>query len=155
LSELSGMNSEFLAGIVKDKIIVVGDYQNDQFDSYVGKISGPLVLLNAFLSLKHKDPFLSWQYLLFLLLVFMVLSYYILKPQEIVEDGSKIRKVNSLLKPLKLVLAITIITLISYLVFDKYISFFFITLYVLVLDYLIRFIYNIAPKIKKLMQTPI
>lgn len=130
------LGKDFASSITEDKIIVVGDFEQDQFDSNVGNISGPLILLNAYLSLEYNEPFLSIWYLLFILVAFFVLSYSSLfKVQS--ENG---KKSVQLLKPLKLSLFIIGISAFSYLVFGKYISIFFLGMYVLVIEYLMRIV---------------
>jgi hypothetical protein len=145
-------NKVFLSNILKDKIVVVGDFENDKFHSHIGDIAGPLVILNAFLSLKHGDPFLSFSYVVFLLIAFGFLSYFLFKSFHVVEDGKKKIRVKVLLKPMSLFGIILLITLISYIFFDKYLSVFFLTLYVIVVDYLLRIVYYLIPKTRKLIE---
>lgn len=151
LASLEQMPSSFLSKIVEGRILVIGDFNNDKFDSYVGKISGPLVLLNAFLSIKYGDPFLSWPFSIFLLIVYILLSYLIFKPHRTIVGGRKKVKINQFLRPVRLLMIIVGITLISYLVFDNYLSLFFLSIYILLIDYLVRLIYFLSPRIKAVM----
>lgn len=59
----------------KDKILMIGNFQGDIHSTPVGKMSGPVLLANIFLSLVNKQHIVSAGLLTILLLAFSTLSY--------------------------------------------------------------------------------
>jgi hypothetical protein len=61
--------------IFKNKIVFIGNFQEDVHATPVGKMSGPVLLANIYLSLLNKQHIVNGIFLLLLLLVFSALSY--------------------------------------------------------------------------------
>ncbi|MDX2047257.1 MAG: CHASE2 domain-containing protein [Chitinophagaceae bacterium] len=58
-----------------DKIILLGNFETDTHSTPVGKMSGPVLLANIYLTLLNKQHIVSWGFLLTVLAVFSGLSY--------------------------------------------------------------------------------
>jgi len=70
LSEADSFYHTFL----EDKFIVIGNYDTDVQNSAVGKIPGPLILLNSYLSIRNRGA-ISWWWALFMIAGLSGISY--------------------------------------------------------------------------------
>lgn len=70
LSEADSFYHKFL----ENKFIVVGNYDTDVQNSAVGKIPGPLILLNTYLSIRNRGA-VSWWWALFMIAGLSAVSY--------------------------------------------------------------------------------
>ncbi len=59
----------------ENKIVIIGNFQEDVHATSVGKMSGPVILANIYLSLLNKQHIISYTYLFTLLIAFSALSY--------------------------------------------------------------------------------
>ncbi|GAA4840076.1 hypothetical protein [Algivirga pacifica] len=76
LSEVINISDKRFAKIVKDKVIVLGDFENlDIHRTIYGKQPGPLILVNAFLALENGDNRITYAFLLFMFIGFAFASY--------------------------------------------------------------------------------
>lgn len=57
---LKNNDSERLSSLTKDKIIVIGDFENDKHQTYIGEVPGPLLTLRTYQLLHRKGARLSW-----------------------------------------------------------------------------------------------
>lgn len=73
LSETDSFYHQFL----EDKFIVIGNYETDVHNSTIGKIPGPLILLNTYLGIRNRD-YVSWWWALFMVAGLSGLSYLLL-----------------------------------------------------------------------------
>jgi len=62
----------------RNKIVVIGDFENDLHESVYGKMSGTLILVNMFESIRRGDVYIKYGLLLFVLISYAVFSYIIL-----------------------------------------------------------------------------
>jgi hypothetical protein len=69
-----------ISSLVKDKIVVIGDFtENDIHDTYLGKIAGPIINLNAFEALRNNELEIPWSLIFFLTIFYVIISYLILR----------------------------------------------------------------------------
>lgn len=59
----------------KNKIVIIGNFQEDIHTTTIGKMSGPVILANLYLSLINNHHIISAGWVIILLIVFSVLSY--------------------------------------------------------------------------------
>lgn len=69
--------------LLNGKIVVVGDFDNDIHDTYIGEIPGPLIPIVAYKYLKAGKHEMSWLYILFLFLLFVAISFVTLTIRNI------------------------------------------------------------------------
>lgn len=138
LGELLAADQTFIKNKVKDRIIIVGDFENDTTESITGTISGPLVLLNAFLSIENGEAFISVIFIIYLFIAFIFLTIIAFDPYDFLDK--KFKDPKSLIakalksKSLRIVLFISLISITAYLIFGMFISIFFLALYVIIID---------------------
>lgn len=69
-----------IPSLVKDKIVVIGDFtENDIHDTYLGKIAGPVININAFEALRNNELEIPWSLIFFLMTFYVMISYFMLK----------------------------------------------------------------------------
>lgn len=62
--------------LVKDKIVVIGDFTEDDIhDTYIGKIAGPVINVNAVEALRANEFIIPWSFIVFLLLFYTLMGY--------------------------------------------------------------------------------
>lgn len=62
--------------LVKDKIVVIGDFTEDDIhDTYLGKIAGPVININALEALRNNESDIPWSLVFFLLFLYTVIGY--------------------------------------------------------------------------------
>lgn len=64
-----------VADQIDGKIIIIGDFNADVHRTYVGKQPGSVICLNAYYALLRGEHFVSYPFLLFLFVVYAVLTY--------------------------------------------------------------------------------
>lgn len=78
-SEVLGMHSaEELGEMMKDRIVIVGDFDNDIHQTYVGNVPGPLLHYYAFKLLEKGEEKVSILYVVILFVVYSLVIYWIL-----------------------------------------------------------------------------
>ncbi len=66
--------------LVKDKIVVIGDFtENDIHDTYLGKIAGPVININALEALRNNELEIPWSLIFFLMTFYVMISYLMLR----------------------------------------------------------------------------
>lgn len=75
-------SDEELRRMVNDKIIVIGDFENDQHDTYVGSVPGPLLSVYAWNLMAHDGHKLNCWLQLGLWMFYTVVLFIILLPDE-------------------------------------------------------------------------
>lgn len=61
--------------LFKGKVIFVGNFEDDVHDTPAGKIPGTIVLADIYLSLLNGKHLVSWWWVLFMVIMFTILSY--------------------------------------------------------------------------------
>ncbi len=73
-------SEEELLRMMKDKIIVVGDFDEDLHGTYIGAVPGPLLSFYAYLMLKNGGHKVNILLQIFMLVIYSVVTYIILSP---------------------------------------------------------------------------
>lgn len=69
-----------IPALVKDKIVVIGDFTEDDIhDTYLGKIAGPVININALEALRNNEAEIPWKLVIFLLLLYTTVGYITLR----------------------------------------------------------------------------
>lgn len=69
--------SDFIYDL-KDKIVVVGDFVEDNHDTYRGTQPGPYLVYLAYKELENGEHYVSWLFILFTYVLYFVISLFIL-----------------------------------------------------------------------------
>lgn len=69
-----------IPSLVKDKIVVIGDFtENDIHDTYLGKMAGPVININALEALRNNELEIPWSLISFLVIFYLLISYLMLR----------------------------------------------------------------------------
>ncbi len=143
LGELLLLGDEAIAELTKDRIIVIGDFlHNDNVETYIGNISGPLILTNAYLALENEDMIIKPGFLMFLLISFYLVNLIVFSPSDYLDRLIKRFGVKTMFQNLFkgfTVLAIFyIMSVMSFILFNIHINILMISLYLGLADYAVR-----------------
>ncbi|MDX2305657.1 MAG: CHASE2 domain-containing protein [Microscillaceae bacterium] len=67
----------FWEEFLKDRIIVLGDFEKDYIQSSFGELSGSLMLLNVYLALVNQENIIPLSLIIFLILCYSLISYFL------------------------------------------------------------------------------
>lgn len=127
LSETDSFYQEYLQG----RFIVIGNFDTDVHPSPAGKIAGPLILLNTWLTLRNGGQ-VSWWWVLFMIASLSLISYLLFFKKIKAPDVSKRPWADLLMQ----------------LFVNKYISFSGICLLLILCS---AFIFNVQPNISPVL----
>lgn len=69
-----------IKALVKDKIVIIGDFTEDDIhDTYIGKVAGPVINLNALEALFRNELEIPWTLVLVLFFTYASMSYIIMR----------------------------------------------------------------------------
>jgi hypothetical protein len=122
--------SEFL----KDRIVVLGDFNTDVHETVFGPTPGTLILLNVYLTLKNGQHIISMWWIIFLILGYAVFSRLMLFPPP-EEDEQNPKWFGPLLASATY---LAVFSIISYLLFNQHLQVLIITLYINLLRFCIQ-----------------
>lgn len=72
-----------IPSLVEDKIVVIGDFREDDIhDTYLGKMAGPVINVNALEALRNNDLEIPWWLMVFLLVLYSGITYFVLHPNN-------------------------------------------------------------------------
>ncbi|MEP1034333.1 CHASE2 domain-containing protein [Ekhidna sp.] len=133
LGELLYLSDEDIQQFVAGKIVVVGDFfENDMHETVLEVTAGPLILLNAFLTIKHGDTVVNFWFFLLIAMTYAFLSYLAFVEGDIIE-----KYINKLLSKnitryiagfASYFLSLIFISICSYLLFNIHINVFFMAI---------------------------
>lgn len=136
LSELMLLPEEIIANdFLKHRFIIMGDFNNDTHETIYGSTPGTLILLNVYLSLMDGQHLISLWWWIFLLVGFTFFSRRMLFPEP---DPITHKYANLWVPLLRSATFLSILSIVSYLIFKQHIQVLVLTLYVNVLRFIIQ-----------------
>lgn len=134
---------DFFNQYLKDKYIVVGDFTNDNHDTYLGKMPGPLIVFDTYLTLRENSLALSWTWVIVLMVVFAAVSYHLFyggeKDAATIAEKVKVSFIREFIKKYLGYLGILILlNILSYWCFGIFISFFYLATYLTIVHTLVQ-----------------
>lgn len=137
LGELLYLPNEAIWELTKDRIVIVGDFEDrDIHHTIYGSMPGPLILVNAFLALESGDAFVHWGFVLLLFIGFCLVSYRCFYNRDFVLGYllgrfSKAFNIKRSISAgfLNYFMYFLLISIISYFLFDIHLSVLFLSIY--------------------------
>lgn len=137
LSELLLLPEEVIVGdFLKNRIVLMGDFQNDVHSTILGSMPGTLILLNAYLTLAKGYHLISWTWLSFILTGYLIFSRLMLFPAEPKHQLQSSKWLGPLLGSITY---LSILSILSYLFFNIHIQVLILTLYITLLRFIVSF----------------
>ena len=155
LGELLFFPDSSILSLVKDRIIVIGNFSDkDLHLTIYGKISGPLILINAYIALKNGDNIIRLSFIIFLILVYFFISYFVIIPGNVVlQIISKKIKPSEFIKDIVNILSymalLYTLSIISYFIYNIHLNILYLTLYLYLLEHLLHFVREVKSPINK------
>ncbi|MBC7914195.1 MAG: CHASE2 domain-containing protein [Pyrinomonadaceae bacterium] len=136
LSELLVLPEEIIVDdFLKNRIVILGDFNNDVHNTVFGSTPGTLILLNVYLTLKDGQHLFSLGWLIFILLGYTLFSRLMLFPKNDTEKNKKAKWIGPLLGS---VTYLSLLSVCSYLLFNIHIQVLILALYINLLRYIVR-----------------
>lgn len=93
MGELLFLTDEDIQDFVADKIVVIGDFfENDMHETIFEITAGPLILVNAYLTIKNHDTTINLLFFLLMICFYTYLSYMVFYEGDMIENW--IRKIS-------------------------------------------------------------
>ncbi len=143
LGDLILLGEDAISDLTKDRIIVIGDFiHNDNVETYIGNISGPLILTNAYLALEHRDMIIRPIFLIFLFVCFYLVNFIVFSPSDYLDRKIARMRVaavfKNLIKGFIVLFLFYLTSVLSFILFNIHINILLISLYLGLLDYIVR-----------------
>jgi len=99
LGEMLILPDKAVLDLVKNRIVVIGDYEDrDIHETVIGDMPGSLLLLNVYLALVNGDHQISFLFVIFLFAAYTFISYQIFFGNRIEEREWLVRIIQSVIK---------------------------------------------------------
>jgi hypothetical protein len=140
LWEVLGLKNPEMLNLTKNRIIVIGDFgDRDMHETVFGNMPGPLLLVNAYLSIVKGDNLISPFFLICLFAVYTTISYKLFYGKRLETDQKDIRSVRRFFlfigKPMSYGLMLGFVSVILYLIFNVHINILLVAVYLSFIDY--------------------
>ncbi len=140
IGELLFLPTEDISQFLKGKFVIVGDFfENDMHETMFEITAGPVVLLNAFLSIENRDTIVNVFFLAIIAFVYFGISYLAIYPEDLIESYirkkyGKIKWVGNLTSFMSYLIILVIVSIISYFLFNIHINIFFLSIYIFLVE---------------------
>lgn len=140
LGELLLLPDEDIQAYLSDKIVVIGDFRENDFHETLFELTaGPLILVNVLLSLESGDTYVNWLFFTLLGLTFLYLSYMSLTDKDIIEEAIQRRFGNIALAKYIAGFAsylgiLTLLSITTFFIFNIHLNVFFLACYLYGVD---------------------
>lgn len=143
LGDLLFLDEESVFQLTRERIIVIGDFVlYDTIETLIGEMAGPLIMVNAFLALEAGDNIISIGFIIFLLIAFTMISLLIFVPNDFIERYAqrvfRQKWLRSLFINSSFLMILTLISITSYFIFHIHINIFFLTIYLVILNFIVE-----------------
>ncbi|MCO4291519.1 CHASE2 domain-containing protein [Solitalea sp. MAHUQ-68] len=136
LSELLMLPEEVIVNdFLKNRIVLLGDFNSDVHSTIYGSTPGTLILLNVYLTLKSGWHIITYWWVVFLVIGYTIFSRLMLFPEK---DAEKVKKINWLGPFLGCATFLCVLSIVSYLIFNIHLQVLILTIYITILRYTIR-----------------
>jgi len=140
LGELLLLPDEDIQEYLKGKIVVIGDFrENDMHETLFEITAGPLILVNVLLSLEAMDTYVNFWFFLLLGVVFAYVSYMSLTDKDIIEEAiqrrfGNVRLAKYLAGFASYLAILTSLSVLTFFIFNIHINVFFLSCYLYGVD---------------------
>lgn len=149
LGELLLLPEEDIIDFVQDKLVILGDFrENDMHETVFEITSGPLILLNVYYQLSRENTTVGFSFLLILVLSYFMLSLLVILPEDPVRNFlmkrfGETRVVSKLLSGITFYsVSLSVLSFCLFFLFNIHINAFFIGLYCYGIDWLVYQLYR-------------
>lgn len=135
--------SVVISPIIKNRIIVVGDFNEDLHDAYIGLQPGAIVNINTYVALCNGKHLVNWFETILTFFVFVIISWLILRQRQLLHYIPFVRRSqNSIVKFIITFIGFTVIItmygIFVYYAFDCVFSVVFPSLFFTILELCVK-----------------
>ena len=148
LGELMYLEDQDIQDFTANKIVVIGDFfENDMHETLFEITSGPLILLNAFLTIQSKDAYVNFWFFLLMIISYLYLSYMVFVEGDYMEKQlnkyfGAVKIANYLAGFMSYLLLLTILSCITFFIFHIHLNVFFLAICFYLMDKIVAYIYT-------------
>jgi len=139
MGELLYLTDTDIQDFVNDKIVVIGDFfENDMHETIFEITAGPLILVNAYLTIQNSDTAINIFFFILMIMFYAYLSYMVFYEGDIIENW--VRKFSNkkvsryFMGFASYFLILIIFSILCFAFFNVHINIFFVALAYYVLD---------------------
>jgi hypothetical protein len=148
---------DFFKNFLQNKYIIVGDFANDNHNTYFGAVPGCLLLIDTFFTLRNHPPVISFAWLLILFFVYCIVSYFMFihpeKKFKELQEKIKFRFMKqTIIRYISFIGLMMLLDWVSYFFYSTFISIFYIASYLTFLQIAIDKYKPVTENIKKYMR---
>lgn len=146
MGELLYLEEADIQNFVAGKIVVLGDFlEADMHETLFEITSGPLILLNAYLTIQAGDTYVNFWFFLLIISVYICLSYIVFVKGDPIEKAISIywgkNKLASYLSGfMSYLIVLTLLSIITFFIFNIHLNVFFLAVAFYIIDKTIGFI---------------
>ncbi len=158
LGELLILPDEDIAAFLENKIVVIGDYfEYDMHETLFEITSGPVVLINAYLTIVNRDTVVNFFFILIITMLYFGLSYIAIYPEDMIENYirrkyGKIKWVGNVTSFMSYLIILVVVSIFTYFLFNIHLNVFFLSIYIFIIEKLSTFLYKKAGRNDKSRQ---
>lgn len=148
MGELLYLEDQDIQDFVAGKIVVIGDFfENDMHETLFEITSGPLILLNALLTIQNGDTYVNWFFFLLLFVSYVYFSYMVFVEGDYMESRitkyfGAVRIANYLAGFMSYLILLTILSCLTFFIFNIHLNVFFLALTFYFTDKIVGFTYS-------------
>ncbi len=148
MGELLFLEDNDIQEFTANKIVVIGDFfEHDMHETLFEISSGPLILLNAYITIKEGDSFVNIWFFALLMIVYSCLSYFVFVEGDymervIIKKFGSIKIAASLAGFMSYLIILTLLSLVTFFLFNIHINIFFIAVAFYILDKMIGYFHS-------------
>ncbi|MEP2025144.1 MAG: hypothetical protein ABJH98_15080 [Reichenbachiella sp.] len=150
MGELLYLEDQDIQDFVEGKIVVIGDFfENDMHETLFEITSGPLILLNAFLTIQYQDTFVNFWFFLLLFVSYAYLSYMVFVEGDYMESRitkyfGAVKMANYLAGFMSYLILLILLSCLTFFVFNIHLNVFFLAVTFYLMDKIVGLIYSKA-----------
>lgn len=155
LGELLFLEDKDIQDFTAGKIVIIGDFfENDMHETLFEITAGPLILLNAFLTIKEGDTLVNIWFFLLIIVVYLYLSYMVFvegdyMEAKITKNFGSIAIAKYLAGFASYITILAVLSLTTFFLFNIHLNIFFLALAFYTMDKIVGFIYSRLSKEKE------
>ncbi len=145
MGELLYLVDEDIQDFTKGKIVVIGDFfENDTHETIFEITAGPLILLNAYLTLMHGDTSINLFFFLLMIIVYAYLSHMVYYEGDLIEKWVKKYTKSNVTRYFmgftSYILILAMYSVISFTFFNIHVNIFFLAVAFYLLDRVVHWL---------------
>ncbi|MCH7513144.1 MAG: CHASE2 domain-containing protein [Bacteroidetes bacterium] len=148
LGELLLLPDADVSSFLENKIVIIGDFfEHDMHETLFEITSGPVVLINAYLTIINKDTVVNFFFIAIITILFFGLSYIAIYPEDMLENFIRrkygnIKWVGNVTSFMSYLIILVVVSILTYFLFNIHLNVFFLSIYIFIIEKLSSFFFK-------------